>query len=144
MDQMLPSVPEETMWHSHSLFVCMLLVVVVLQQTELSFNYSCFQVSFSHFGENLPVSGNISLQSRHQCPQPKAEGPLTCPSSFFAAHLPGFLCEMTLCYEKSGGGRMLAVGTALIKQKVSEWIRGNFGANCDEENFMGKKTHPYT
>ena len=47
---------------------------------QIIFQHRCSQFSFSHFRDILPVYVSFFLQSRDQCPPPKAERPLTCPS----------------------------------------------------------------
>ena len=124
MDQILPSVPEQTHVALSRLSLCMVLLLLLLrllllllQQTKLSFNIdapSSLSVTLGKFYLSLSA---FSSRVGTSVPHPKPRGhSLVHPSLFSAAHLPGFLCEMTPCYEKSGGGRMLAVGTALIKQ----------------------------
>ena len=76
-----------------SLFVYGIVVVaaaavVVVTANQIIFQHRCSQFSFSHFREILPVSVSFFLQSRDQCPQPKAEGPLTCPSELILCSSP--------------------------------------------------------
>ena len=76
----------------------------IVVSRSLSVTLGKFYLSMSAFSSRVGTS----------VPHPKPRGhSLVHPSLFFTAHLPGFLCEMTTCYEKSGGRRMLATGTPL-------------------------------